>query len=52
MAVTDEAIARIRDLIKSGGLRPGDRLPPEKELSESLGSVTQLACVRRSRRWR
>lgn len=37
MAVTDEAIARIRDLIKSGGLRPGDRLPPEKELSESLG---------------
>ncbi len=37
MAVTDEAIARIRDLIRSGGLRPGDRLPPEKELSESLG---------------
>lgn len=37
MAVTDEAIARIRDLIRTGGLRPGDRLPPEKELSESLG---------------
>ncbi len=37
MTVTDEAIARIRDLIRSGGLRPGDRLPPEKELSESLG---------------
>lgn len=37
MAVTDEAIAQIRELIRSGGLRPGDRLPPEKELSESLG---------------
>ena len=37
MTVTDEAIARIRELIRSGGLRPGDRLPPEKELSESLG---------------
>ena len=37
MAVTDEAIAKIRDLIRSGGLRPGDRLPPEKELSTSLG---------------
>lgn len=37
MAVTDEAIDRIRELIRSGGLRPGDRLPPEKELSESLG---------------
>ncbi|GAA3633692.1 FadR/GntR family transcriptional regulator [Microlunatus ginsengisoli] len=37
MAVTDEAIGKIRDLIRSGGLRPGDRLPPEKELSSSLG---------------
>jgi GntR family transcriptional repressor for pyruvate dehydrogenase complex len=37
VAVTDEAIARIRDLIRTGGLKPGDRLPPEKELSESLG---------------
>ncbi len=37
MAVTDEAIAKIRDLIRSGGLKPGDRLPPEKELSTSLG---------------
>jgi GntR family transcriptional repressor for pyruvate dehydrogenase complex len=37
MAVTDEAIARIREMIVSGELKPGQRLPPEKELSESLG---------------
>jgi GntR family transcriptional regulator, transcriptional repressor for pyruvate dehydrogenase complex len=37
MAVTDEAIIRIKDMILSGELRPGDRLPPEKELSERLG---------------
>ena len=37
MAVTDEAILRIKDMLLSGALRPGDRLPPEKELSESLG---------------
>ncbi|MEB4615118.1 FadR/GntR family transcriptional regulator [Leucobacter sp. M11] len=37
MAVTDEAIGRIKDMIVSGELNPGDRLPPEKELSERLG---------------
>ena len=37
MAVTDEAIGKIRELIRSGGLKPGDRLPPEKVLSSSLG---------------
>ncbi|UFS58720.1 FadR/GntR family transcriptional regulator [Subtercola endophyticus] len=37
MAVTDEAIARIREMVVQGELRPGDRLPPEKELSERLG---------------
>ncbi|HET9647818.1 MAG TPA: FCD domain-containing protein [Microlunatus sp.] len=37
MAVTDDAIGKIRELIRSGGLKPGDRLPPEKELSNSLG---------------
>lgn len=37
MAVTDEAILRIKDMILSGELHPGDRLPPEKELSERLG---------------
>lgn len=37
MAVTDEAILRIKDMIVSGQLAPGARLPPEKELSEALG---------------
>ncbi|AYG03370.1 FadR/GntR family transcriptional regulator [Gryllotalpicola protaetiae] len=37
MAVTDEAILKIKNMIIDGHLRPGDRLPPEKELSESLG---------------
>lgn len=37
MAVTDEAITRIKDMIISGELQAGDRLPPEKELSEKLG---------------
>lgn len=34
---TDDAIARIRQMIVSGELKPGQRLPPENELSESLG---------------
>jgi GntR family transcriptional repressor for pyruvate dehydrogenase complex len=37
MAVTDEAILRIKEMIIAGDLAPGDRLPPEKELSERLG---------------
>ncbi|SEB76153.1 transcriptional regulator, GntR family [Paramicrobacterium humi] len=37
MAVTDEAILKIKEMIISGELGPGDRLPPEKELSERLG---------------
>jgi GntR family transcriptional repressor for pyruvate dehydrogenase complex len=37
MAVTDEAILKIKDMIVSGELEPGQRLPPEKELSERLG---------------
>lgn len=37
MAVTDDAIGHIKDMIVSGELRPGDRLPPEKELGERLG---------------
>lgn len=37
MAVTDAAILRIKEMIISGELAPGDRLPPEKELSERLG---------------
>ncbi len=37
MAVTDEAILKIKEMILSGEIGPGDRLPPEKELSEKLG---------------
>ena len=37
MAVTDEAILRIKEMIIAGELAPGDRLPPEKELSDRLG---------------
>lgn len=37
VAVTDEAILKIREMITSGELAPGDRLPPEKDLSERLG---------------
>ena len=37
MAVTDEAIVKIKEMLLSGELKAGDRLPPEKELSERLG---------------
>ncbi len=37
MAVTDEAIDKIKDMIVSGELRPGDRLPKEADLAERLG---------------
>nr|WP_269813385.1 FadR/GntR family transcriptional regulator [Ornithinimicrobium sediminis] len=35
--MTDQAIIKIKDMIISGELRPGDRLPPEQGLSERLG---------------
>ncbi|MFJ8992521.1 FadR/GntR family transcriptional regulator [Streptomyces sp. NPDC102279] len=37
MAVTDEAIEKIKEMIVSGALRPGDRLPKESELAADLG---------------
>ncbi|MHA7292414.1 FadR/GntR family transcriptional regulator [Arthrobacter sp. HLT1-21] len=37
MALTDDAITKIKDMILGGQLSAGDRLPPEKELSEQLG---------------
>lgn len=37
MSVTDDAIAKISDLITSGRLNPGDRVPPEQELATMLG---------------
>lgn len=37
MAVTDEAIEKIKAMIVNGELRPGDRLPREPDLAERLG---------------
>jgi DNA-binding FadR family transcriptional regulator len=37
MAVTDEAITKIKEMIVSGDLRPGDRLPREADLADRLG---------------
>jgi GntR family transcriptional repressor for pyruvate dehydrogenase complex len=37
VAVTDKAIVKIKEMLLNGQLKPGDRLPPEKELSEALG---------------
>lgn len=37
MSVTTRAIDSIREMISSGELSPGDRLPPEGELAERLG---------------
>src|SRR6187455_689858 len=37
MALTDEAILRIKEMIVSGQLGPGDRLPREADLAETLG---------------
>jgi len=37
MALTDEAIDKIKGMITSGALGPGDRLPREADLAERLG---------------
>jgi GntR family transcriptional repressor for pyruvate dehydrogenase complex len=37
VAVTDEAIEKIKGMIVAGDLRPGDRLPREADLAERLG---------------
>jgi DNA-binding FadR family transcriptional regulator len=37
MAVTDEAITKIKDMIVAGELNPGDRLPREADLADRLG---------------
>lgn len=36
--LTEAAIDRLRELIASGTLRPGDRLPPEMELATQIGA--------------
>ena len=37
MAVTDEAILKIREMLLTGEIGPGDRLAPEPQLAERLG---------------
>jgi GntR family transcriptional repressor for pyruvate dehydrogenase complex len=37
-SLTEAAIEHVRQLIASGRLSPGERLPPEAELAESLGT--------------
>lgn len=37
MALTDEAISKIKGMVTSGELGPGDRLPKEADLAERLG---------------
>ncbi|MEU8079011.1 FadR/GntR family transcriptional regulator [Catellatospora citrea] len=37
VALTDEAIEKIKEMILSGVLRPGDKLPKEADLAERLG---------------
>ena len=42
MSLTDEAILRIRELIRSGELAPGSKLAPEPELAVELGLSRNL----------
>jgi GntR family transcriptional repressor for pyruvate dehydrogenase complex len=42
MSLTDKAIARIRELIQSGRLPPGAKLPPEQQLASDLGLSRNL----------
>ncbi|MER7927194.1 FadR/GntR family transcriptional regulator [Streptomyces sp. NPDC096057] len=43
MSLTDKAITQIRELIASGALPPGAKLPPEQELAAQLGLSRNLA---------
>ena len=42
MSLTDKAISRIRELIQTGELPPGSRLPPEQQLASELGLSRNL----------
>lgn len=42
MSLTDRAIARIRELIRSGELQPGSKLPSEQHLASELGISRNL----------
>src|SRR5438067_13739580 len=35
--MAEQVVIQVRDMIREGELRPGDRLPPERELSKRLG---------------
>jgi GntR family transcriptional regulator, transcriptional repressor for pyruvate dehydrogenase complex len=35
--MTEEVVTQVREMIQNGKLRPGDRLPPERELARQLG---------------
>jgi DNA-binding FadR family transcriptional regulator len=43
LSLTDKAIEQIRDLIRSGELPPGAKLPPEPDLAAQLGLSRNLA---------
>ncbi|MFF6883717.1 FadR/GntR family transcriptional regulator [Streptomyces sp. NPDC012421] len=43
MSLTDRAIEQIRELIRTGVLPPGSKLPPEQELAAQLGLSRNLA---------
>ncbi|HET6856422.1 MAG TPA: FadR/GntR family transcriptional regulator [Streptomyces sp.] len=43
MSLTDKAIERIRELIRTGALPPGAKLPPEADLAAQLGLSRNLA---------
>ena len=34
---SEEVVAQLREMIHKGELRPGDRLPPERDLARQLG---------------
>ena len=41
--LTESAIVKLRDMISTGVLQPGDRLPPEAELAVQLGASRNTA---------
>ncbi|MDW8804888.1 FadR/GntR family transcriptional regulator [Streptomyces scabiei] len=43
MSLTDRAIDQIRELIRTGALPPGSKLPPEPDLAAQLGLSRNLA---------
>jgi DNA-binding FadR family transcriptional regulator len=43
LSLTDKAIEQIRELIRTGALPPGSKLPPEQDLAAQLGLSRNLA---------